>query len=132
MTPPGGWRRALLVGAAVVAVAAVAVFANLALLDATGEERLGRLNQGDPALTGTTAPAAVAAPRPARTATRARTATAPPAATTVDTDDHSGSALRQPPGGVMPRRPPARVPVARPRMQSDAPGRPWASPPVAR
>ena len=85
MTPAGGWRRALLVGAAVVAVAAVAVFANLALLDATGEERLGRLNQGDPALTGTTAPAAVTAPRPARTATRARTATAPPAATTGPT-----------------------------------------------
>ena len=64
MTPPGGWRRALLVGAAVVAVAAVAVFANLSLLDATGEDRLGRLDQGDPSLTGTTAPAAVTSPEP--------------------------------------------------------------------
>ena len=91
--PPGGWRRALLVGAAVVAIAAVAVFANLALLDATGEDRLGRLNQGDPTLTASTARAATTGPRPVRTATRARTATAAPttAGTDTDDDDRSGS-----------------------------------------
>src|SRR5689334_24031753 len=96
MTPPGGWRRALLVVAAVVAVAATAVFANLTLLDATGEDGLGRLNQNDPALIGAGSPAAVTSPG---TTAATRTATAPAdgatttARTSTDGDDHSGADL---------------------------------------
>jgi hypothetical protein len=90
VTPPGGWRRALLVGLAVVAVATAAVFANLALLDAAGEERLGRLNQSDPSLTAATAPAGATAPRTAGAATTAPATTAPSTTVATDTDDHSG------------------------------------------
>ena len=50
MIPQGRWRRPAALAVVVLAVAAVAVLANLALLDSTGEERLGRLGQSDPAL----------------------------------------------------------------------------------
>jgi hypothetical protein len=48
--PPRRWRRALLVGLAVVVVAAGAVAANLSLLTAAGEDRLGRLRPVQPEL----------------------------------------------------------------------------------
>ena len=60
MIPTGRWRRPVALAVVVLAVAAVAVLANLTLLDSTGEERLGRLNQSDPTLT---APATTAGAR---------------------------------------------------------------------
>ncbi|HEX2504163.1 MAG TPA: hypothetical protein VHK00_09470 [Miltoncostaeaceae bacterium] len=78
------WRRAILVGLAVVVVAAAAAAANLLLLDAAGEDRLGRLRPIDPALgAATTAPAREDAPRAGATTPDAT----PPAPTAADDDD---------------------------------------------
>jgi hypothetical protein len=54
--PPRRWRRALLVGLAVLVVAAGAVAANLSLLAAAGEDRLGRLRPVEPELERPAAP----------------------------------------------------------------------------
>lgn len=71
------WLRPALVGALVLVVAAAAAFANVALLGAVGEDRIGRLRPVDPGLSATlgTAPAGATstgavtvAPAPAVTA----------------------------------------------------------------
>jgi hypothetical protein len=68
----------VLVGAAVVAVAVAAAFANVALLGSVGEDRIGRLRPVDPTLSG--ARQATTAPAPAPAAAPA----------SADDDDHSG------------------------------------------
>ena len=52
------WLRPALIGVAVVAVAVAATFANVALLGAVGEDRIGRLRPVDPSLTSVRAPSA--------------------------------------------------------------------------
>lgn len=71
------WLRPALVGVAVVAVAVAAAFANVALLGAVGEDRIGRLRPVDPTLSAV-----------ARETTAPAPATVAP--TTTDEDDHSG------------------------------------------
>ena len=87
---PGGgpvrrrWLRPALVGVAVVAVAVAAAFANIALLGAVGEDRIGQLRPLDPSLTDT----------------RGITATAPVLGGLVPpTDDDDGSSGRGRGGG---------------------------------
>lgn len=82
MTRRRRWVRPALVGVVVVAVAAAAAFANVALLGAVGEDRIGKLRPVDPTLaTLGTAPVAATTTAPATTTTA-------PVTTKADDDHH--------------------------------------------
>lgn len=100
------WLRPLLVGLAVLLVAAVAAAANMALLDAAGEDRLGHLRPVDPALGRTAGTAAsgattAAGPAAAPSTTQSRSTTEAGATTgagsaVTDDDDRSGPSDDEP------------------------------------